>query len=111
MKRTAEENDKRQKAEESRCAPQKCDTKKAGDEFGMKLTVTRRPTQIRLIIAEKRSPLREGLHDQSSSSKGHSPKRAGMSKSKIIAEFESGDFDLDDSTSMGSTPFCHVCMN
>lgn len=34
-----------------------------------------------------------------------------MSVSNLVTAVKSGKFDLDDTTSMGSTPFCRVCLN
>lgn len=41
----------------------------------------------------------------------YTPRGAGLSISDIIAGFEPGDLDLDDITSIDTTPFCRVCID
>lgn len=47
----------------------------------------------------------------SSSSNGGTSSATEMLVNDLVAAVESGEFDLDDATSMDSTPFCRVCLN
>lgn len=72
---------------------------------------TRGSTTHSCLLISERSPLPQEGRRKSRSPESYSPREARMSTTDIIAEFESGDFDFDDTRSTDSTPFCGLFMN
>lgn len=64
-----------------------------------------------LIIVKKKPALPEDRREPVSSTECHSRRRREMSTSEIIAAFESGDLDLDVTTSMDLPPLCCMFMD
>lgn len=62
-------------------------------------------------LSSERSPPSRKRCRKSILLESYSSRRVGLSTRDIIVPFESNGFDLADTTSMDSKPFCSVCMS
>lgn len=70
-----------------------------------------RNQQARVLTVENAPRLEVVLNENDATSSSRATDLVRMSMSELIAAVESGEFDIDDTTSMDSVPYCRVCMN